>query len=224
MEQKKNKNADVHQLRGMLFSLSLTVTLGLVITAFEWKSTGDGNSVDLTKYDVVTDELLEIPLTEQPPPPPPQAIVPKIVEVPDEEEIIEDIEVLIDVEMKATSETIKIAPVETIEKEESDEIFMIVEEQPQFPGGTGEFMKFVVANMKYPRQARTLGVEGKVFIKAVVGKDGKLTDLEVMKGIGAGCDEEALRVVGQSPPWKPGRQRGREVRTRIVIPLVFKLG
>ena len=224
MEHKKNKNADVHQLRGMLFSLSLTLTLGLVITAFEWKSTGDNHTVDLTKYDMVTDELLEIPPTEQPPPPPPQAIVPKIVEVPDEEEIIEDIEVLIDVEMKATSETIKVAPVEAIEKEESDEIFMIVEEQPQFPGGTGEFMKFVVANMRYPRQARTLGVEGKVFVKAVVGKDGKLTDLEIMKGIGAGCDEEALRVVGQSPPWKPGRQRGREVRTRIVIPLVFKLG
>lgn len=224
MEYKKNKNADVHQLRGMLFSLSLTVTLGLVITAFEWKSTGDNNTVDLTKYDMVTDELLDIPPTEQPPPPPPQAIVPKIVEVPDEEEIIEDIDVLIDVEMKATSETIKVAPVEAIEKEESDEIFMIVEEQPQFPGGTGEFMKFVVANMRYPRQARSMGVEGKVFIKAVVGKDGKLTDLEVMKGIGAGCDEEALRVVGQSPPWKPGRQRGREVRTRIVIPLVFKLG
>lgn len=224
MEYKKNKKADVHQLRGMLFSLSLTVTLGLVITAFEWKSTGDNNTVDLTKYDMVTDELLDIPPTEQPPPPPPQAIVPKIVEVPDEEEIIEDIDVLIDVEMKATSETIKVAPVEAIEKEESDEIFMIVEEQPQFPGGTGEFMKFVVANMRYPRQARSMGVEGKVFIKAVVGKDGKLTDLEVMKGIGAGCDEEALRVVGQSPPWKPGRQRGREVRTRIVIPLVFKLG
>ena len=224
MEHKKNKNADVHQLRGKLFSLSLTLTLGLVITAFEWKSTGDNHTVDLTKYDMVTDELLEIPPTEQPPPPPPQAIVPKIVEVPDEEEIIEDIEVLIDVEMKATSETIKVAPVEAIEKEESDEIFMIVEEQPQFPGGTGEFMKFVVANMRYPRQARTLGVEGKVFVKAVVGKDGKLTDLEIMKGIGAGCDEEALRVVGQSPPWKPGRQRGREVRTRIVIPLVFKLG
>ena len=146
------------------------------------------------------------------------------MEVPDEEEIIEDIDVVIDVEMKATSETIKVIPVVAMEKEESDEIFVIVEEQPQFPGGTGEFTKFVVANMRYPRQARSMGVEGKVFIKAVVGKDGKLTDLEVMKGIGAGCDEEALRVVGQSPPWKPGRQRGREVRTRIVIPLVFKLG
>ena len=224
MEYKKNKNADVHQLRGMLFSLSLTITLGLIITAFEWKSTGDNNSVDLTKYDTVTDELLDIPPTEQPPPPPPQSIVPKIVEVPDEEEIIEDVEVLIDVEMKATSEVVKVTPIATIEKEESDEIFVIVEEQPEFPGGQAEFMKFVVANMRYPRQARSMGVEGRVFVKAVVGKDGKLTDIEVMKGIGAGCDEEAIRVVSQSPPWKPGRQRGREVRTRIVIPLVFKLG
>lgn len=224
MEQKKNTKADVHQLRGMLFSLSLTVTLGLIITAFEWRSTGDRNSVDLTNYDLATDELLDIPPTIQPPPPPPQTIIPKIIEVPDEEEIKDDIEVLIDVEMKATSEAIKVAPVEEIAKEESDEIFVIVEEQPEYPGGTGEFMKFVVKNMKYPRQARTMGVEGRVFVKAVVGKDGKLTELEIMKGIGAGCDEEALRVVGESPPWKPGRQRGRAVRTRIVIPLVFKLG
>lgn len=223
MEYKKNPKADIHQLRGMLFSLSLVITLGLVITAFEWKSKGDENRVDLTRYDLVSDELLDIPPTEQIPPPPTMLIAPKIVEIPDEE-IIEDIEVLIDVEMKETSEVMKIVPVEEIAKEESDEIFVIVEVQPQFPGGMNAFRTFVVENMRYPANARRMQIEGKVFVKAVVGKDGNLTELEVMKGIGGGCDEEALRVISKSPPWKPGYQRGRPVRTRIVIPLVFKLG
>lgn len=224
MEAKKNPKADVHQLRGMLFSLSLTITLGLVITVFEWKSTGDSNSIDLANYDVPTDELLDIPVTEQTPPPPAPSIMPKVIEVPDEEEIQEDIDVIIDVEMKETSETIKVAHVEEIAKEESDEIFMIVEEQPAFPGGIGAFNQFVVNNMHYPRNARSMGIEGKVFVEAIVGKDGKLTDLKVLKGVGGGCDEEALRVVGLSPSWKPGRQRGNPVRTRMVIPIVFKLG
>ncbi len=223
MESKKNPKADVHQLRGMLFSLSLTITLGLIITAFEWKSNGDGNSVDLKKYDVPTDELLDIPVTDQTPPPPAPTMLPQIVEVPDEEEIEEEI-MKIDVEMKETSEVIKVSHVEEIEREDSDEIFMIVEEQPQFPGGIANFNQFIRANMHYPRNARSMSVEGKVYVEAIVGKDGKLTELKVLKGVGSGCDEEALRVIGLSPKWNPGKQRGNPVRTRIVIPIVFRLG
>jgi len=224
MEAKKNPKADVYQLRGMLFSLSLTVTLGLVITVFEWKSTGDNNTVDLTAYDTPTDELLDIPVTEQTPPPPAPTIMPKIVEVPDDEEIEEEVEMVIDVEMKETSETIQVTHVEEMAREESDEVFMIVEEQPTFPGGISEFNKFVSSNMRYPRNARQMGIEGKVFIEAIVGKDGKLTDFKILKGVGGGCDEEALRVVSMSPKWNPGRQRGHAVRTRMVIPIVFKMG
>ncbi|MEQ9414391.1 MAG: TonB family protein [Cyclobacteriaceae bacterium] len=224
MELKKNPKADVHQLRGMLFSLSLAVTLGMVITVFEWKSEGDGNTVSLANYDTFNDELLDIPPTEQAPPPPPKTIVPKIIEVPDEEEIVEDLDVMIDVELKETTETIKMPPVEEISKEDTDEIFVIVEDQPEFPGGNAEFLKFLRDHMRYPRQARSMAIEGRVYIQAIVGKDGSLDDVQVVKGIGGGCDEEALRVVKQSPKWKPGRQRGNAVRTKIVIPIVFKLG
>lgn len=224
MELKKNPKADVHQLRGMLFSLSLAATLGMVITVFEWKSKGDSNTVNLAQYDNFTDELLDIPPTEQAPPPPPKTIIPKIIEVPDEEEIEEELNVVVDVEMKETTEAIKIAPVEEIAKEDTDEIFVIVEEQPQFPGGNSEFLKYLRDNMRYPRQARSMAIEGRVYVQAIVGKDGSLDDVQVLKGIGGGCDEEALRVVKLSPKWKPGRQRGNNVRTKIVIPIVFKLG
>ncbi len=224
MELKKNPKADVHQLRGMLFSLSLAATLGMVITVFEWRSKGDSNTVNLAQYDNFTDELLDIPPTEQAPPPPPKTIVPKIIEVPDEEELEEDLNIVVDVEMKETTEAIKIAPVEEIAKEDTDEIFVIVEEQPQFPGGNSEFLKYLRDNMRYPRQARSMAIEGRVYVQAIVGKDGSLDDVQVLKGIGGGCDEEALRVVKLSPKWKPGRQRGNNVRTKIVIPIVFKLG
>ncbi|HRK54135.1 MAG TPA: energy transducer TonB [Cyclobacteriaceae bacterium] len=224
MELKKNPKADVHQLRGMLFSLSLAVSLGMVIIAFEWKSEGDSNTVNLANYDNFNDELLDIPPTEQAPPPPPKAIIPKIIEVPDEEEIAQDLDVTIDVEIKETSEAIKVAPIETISKEDTDEIFVIVEDQPEFPGGNAEFLKFLREHMRYPRQARSMAIEGRVYVQAIVGKDGSLDEVQVVKGIGGGCDEEAVRVVKQSPKWNPGRQRGRNVRTKIIIPIVFKLG
>jgi len=224
MELKKNPKADVHQLRGMFFSLSLTITMGLVITVFEWKSTGDGNTVDLTNHDMISDELLDIPPTEQTPPPPAAVLMPKVVEVPDEEEIAKDVEVLMDVEIRETSEVIPVRIVEAIAKEETDEIFTIVEEEASFPGGTAGFQKFLKDNMHYPRQARVMKIEGKVFIQAVVGKDGQLTDIQLLKGVGGGCDEEALRVIKMSPQWSPAKQRGNTVRSRIVIPIVFRLG
>ncbi|HOO08539.1 MAG TPA: TonB family protein [Cyclobacteriaceae bacterium] len=224
MELKKNPRADVHQFRGMLFSLSLAITLGMVVTVFEWKSEGDGHAVNFAQYDNFNDELLNIPITEQVPPPPPKAIVPKITEVPDEEEIKADLEIKIDAEINEPTEAIRLAPVEEIAKEETDEIFVIVEDKPQFPGGNAEFLKFLRENMHYPRQARSMAIEGKVFVQAIVGKDGALNDIVVLKGIGGGCDEEAVRVVAKSPKWKPGRQRGNAVKTKIVIPIVFKLG
>jgi protein TonB len=71
--------------------------------------------------------------------------------------------------------------------------------------------------------ARRMRVEGKVFVEFVIGKDGQITDVIVIKGIGAGCDEEAVRIIQSSPPWNPGRQRGKPVKQRMVLPIIFKL-
>ena len=78
--------------------------------------------------------------------------------------------------------------------------------------------------MEYPAQARRMGVEGKVFVQFVVDKDGSLTDVKAVKGIGAGCDEEAVEIVKSAPKWKPGKQRGKAVRVRMIIPITFRLG
>ena len=90
-------------------------------------------------------------------------------------------------------------------------------------GGMQAFYEYVGKKLKYPAQARRMGIEGRVFVEFVVGKDGTLQDVTVIKGIGSGCDEEAIRVLKLSPRWEPAKQRGKAVKQRIVLPIVFKL-
>ena len=164
--------------------------------------------------------ILLVPASESPPP---KIQQPQIIEVPDEEEIEEEIEVDLDIEI--TEETI----IEDFEfdepaEEEAEEIFTIVEDQPAPKGGMAAFYEYVSKNMKYPAQARRMGIEGKVFVQFIVDKDGSITEVQAIKGIGAGCDEEAIRVLKNAPKWNPGKQRGRPVKVRMILPIIFKLG
>lgn len=199
------------------------ISLLFTVVAFEWKSYDNNDLVNLGALDADFEELQDIPITEQPPPPPPQVTPPEIIEVPDEQEIEQEIEVNLDVEV--TEETVieDVVFDEAPEEEAADEIFQFVEDQPTPLGGMKAFYAYVGKNMKYPAQARRMGIEGKVYITFVVGKDGALTDVKVLKGIGAGCDMEAIRVLSGAPKWKPGKQRGRPVRVRMQLPIIFKL-
>lgn len=105
----------------------------------------------------------------------------------------------------------------------TDEVFVAVEQQPQFPGGIEALRAFLNRSLTYPRSAASAGVSGRVFVSFVVNTDGSLTDVEVLKGIGFGCDEEARRVIQKMPRWKPGRQSGRAVRVRYNLPIAFTL-
>lgn len=224
MEIKKKPEADLTKKSGMLLNLGLVLSLAIVITAFSWRSYDDGDLMNLGQVDDNFEEIMEVPPTEQPPPPPPVIQQPEIIEVPDEEEIEQEIEVDLDVEITEETAIEEIIVSDEPEEEEADEIFTIVEEQPTPNGGMGAFYQFVKKNLKYPSQARRMGIEGKVFVQFVVDKDGTITDVQAIKGIGAGCDEEAIRVLKNHPKWKPGKQRGRPVRVRMVIPITFKLG
>lgn len=224
MELKKYPKADVHRQFPMWLSLGLLVSLGLIFTAFEWKSYDEAAIMDLGTVDNDFEELIEIPITEQPPPPPPKVKEIEIIEVPDEEEIEEEIELDLDVEVTEETVVEEMVFEEEPEEEEVDEIFEIVEDQPVPQGGMQAFYKYVGKNMNYPNQARRMGVEGKVFVQFVVDKDGSLTDIKAVKGIGAGCDEEAVRVLKAAPKWTPGKQRGRAVKVRMILPITFKLG
>lgn len=223
MELKKNPKYDLQRKSWMLLFLGLTVSLAIVTTAFEWKTYDDDGVVDLGAVQDDFEDIMEIPPTEQPPPPPPKVQLPEIVEVPDEEEIEEEIEIELDVEITEETVVEDIVFEEAPEEEVVEEVFTIVEDQPEFPGGMPAFYKFVGDNMKYPAQARRMGIEGRVFVQFVVDKDGTVTEVKAVKGIGAGCDEEAERVLRQSPKFKPGKQRGRAVKVRMVLPIIFKL-
>jgi len=224
MESKKSPKADLTKKTGLFFNIGLVITLALVIAAFEYP-VYDDNTVDLKNaIDDNFEDIMEIPPTEQPPPPPPEIQQPDIVEVPDEEEIEEEIEFNLDVEV--TEETVieEIVFEEEPEEEVAEEVFTIVEDQPTPRGGMAAFYEYVQKNLKYPAQARRMGIEGKVFVQFVVDKDGSITEVTSVKGIGAGCDEEAVRVLKQAPKWNPGKQRGRAVKVRMILPITFRLG
>jgi protein TonB len=224
MEPKKTEKADLTNKSWLFFNIGLVISLAIVITAFEWKTKDDTDLKNQAKNTNVVEEILDIPPTEQPPPPPPKLQQPQIIEVPDEEEIKEDIKVEFDVEVTTDTkvEEIQIQQVE-VEKEDPDQIFIVVEEPASPKGGFQAFNKYIAEKLKYPAQARRMGIEGKVYVEFVVNRDGSIQDVKVVKGIGAGCDEEAVRVVASAPPWNPGKQRGKPVRSRFVVPITFKL-
>lgn len=105
----------------------------------------------------------------------------------------------------------------------TDEVFVVVEQQPDYPGGLDALRTFLNKNLTYPRSATQAGVSGRVFVSFVVNTDGSLTEVQVLKGIGFGCDEEAIRVIRQMPRWRPGKQSGRAVRVKFNLPIAFTL-
>lgn len=225
MEAKKTPSADLTRKSGMFLNLGLAIAVGAVLAAFEWKSFDEGALKDLGQVTDNFEEILDIPITEQPPPPPPPPVeLPIVTPVEDEVEIEDKIEVNFDVDVKETTviQEVVISEAPVVE-EKADEIFDVVETQPNPPGGMSGWNEYLSKNLKYPTQARRMGIEGTVIVVFVVNTDGSIQDVEVLRGIGGGCDEEALRVVSAAPKWEPGKQRGRPVRTRMRLPIRFKL-
>jgi periplasmic protein TonB len=185
----------------------------------------------------VETEILNAPKEDLPPPPPPppppeamaekvKFTVPKVVE----DTVESGLATQDDLSTKGNTEAppdeeIKIEEVkeQVIQQEAPKEIFTVVEEQPGYPGGDEARIRFLQENIKYPEEAKELGVQGKVFVTFVVEVDGSITDVRVLRGIGAGCDEEAIRVVKSMPRWVPGKQRGQPVRVQFNLPIKFTL-
>lgn len=224
MEAKKTENADLNKKTGLYFNIGLVITMAVIVFAFEKRSYDDSNIVLSGQISDDFEDLLDIPPTEQPPPPPPKIQQPEIIEVPDEEEIEEEIEVDLDVEITEEEVIEDIVFDDEPEEEVADEIFTIVEENATPIGGMSAFFKYVRKKLKYPSQARRMGIEGKVFVEFIIDKDGTLINVKSIKGIGAGCDEEAVRIIKGHPKWKAGKQRGKAVKQKMVLPITFQLG
>ncbi|GAB4247364.1 MAG: energy transducer TonB [Ekhidna sp.] len=211
------------KLRPLFLNVGMAVSILLAIIAINWKVYDTGELVDLGQLEVEANEIIDIPISKQPPPPPPKQEVFTIKEV-ENTEIIEDLEIALDVEVTANAEVEEIEFTPPVEEEEKvEEIFVIVEQEPTPKGGLVAFYTYLSEELKYPAAAARLGVSGTVYVRFVIEKDGSITAVEVAKGIGAGCDEEAVRVIQNAPPWNPGKQRGVPVRVRKIIPVKFLL-
>ncbi len=117
----------------------------------------------------------------------------------------------------------ELPPEEPVVDPDAGKVFTYVEEQPSFPGGEALMYEYLQKNIKYPPLARENGITGRVYMTFVVGPDGEIRDVKVLRGIGAGCDEEAIRVVKSMPKWKPGKQNGRSVNVQFNMPINFTL-
>jgi protein TonB len=108
-------------------------------------------------------------------------------------------------------------------EDESEPLFDVVEQMPEFPGGQVEMMKFLSTNVKYPQEAMEKGIQGRVVVQFIIEKDGSITESKVVKKVNEHLDAEALRVVSEMPKWTPGKQRGKEVRVKYTLPVTFRL-
>lgn len=106
---------------------------------------------------------------------------------------------------------------------QDDSVFMKVDEAPAFKGGQDALVKYISGNITYPEEARKQGIQGTVFVSFLINEKGNVTDGKVMRGIGSGCDEEALRVVMSMPDWDPGKNEGAPVKVRMTLPIKFSL-
>jgi periplasmic protein TonB len=227
---KKRPDLEINYNRNLFLVVGIIISILVTIGAMEYRFYEDLEIIalsDFTDNNSVAEEIY-VPPTQQEPPP---AVIqqPEIVEVPDEQEIIQEVEMNLDAninqEIKVTAPVIVSTEAQAapVAEEVKEEIFMIVEEQPTFEGGLEAFYKYVAENLEFPKEARRSGVDGKVFTEFVVDKDGTLDAIKIIKGIGFGCDDAAIKVLQNSPKWKAGKQRGRNVKVRMSLPIYFKL-
>jgi protein TonB len=228
MDLKKSTKADLESKKNVFFMVGLVVALGVTLLAFEWTSKPDkAGSLGSIQSQEVEEEIIPITREQEikpPPPPPPPKVVEVLNIVEDDVEIEDELEIE---DSEADDETvIDVAPVIAAaeeEEEESAEVFFIVEDMPEFPGGDLALRKYIANAVKYPVIAQENRIQGKVYVTFVVGKDGRVTNAGIARGVDASLDKEALRVVNTLPTWKAGKQRGKPVNVSYTVPINFVL-
>lgn len=228
MEIKKTPKADLENKKSTWLLVGYVIVLAFMFIAFEWTK----RDIKIDTSQAITDLVFEeeiIPITEQPeqaaPPPPPAA--PPIAEtltIVEDDADVEETTIATSEETNQAVE-IKYVPV-AVEEEEPEEqtIFEVVEQMPEFPnGGMAGLMQYLSKNIKYPTIAQENGTQGRVTVQFVVNRDGSIVDAKVLRGVDPYLDKEAIRVITSMPKWKPGMQRGKAVRVKYTVPVMFRL-
>ncbi len=228
MELKKNPKADLEKSKSIFFLIGLAVALAVVLVAFSVSST-KAVVEELERVEEVNfeDEVVQQTRQEKPPeatpPPPPQQVVEVLNIVDDKQDIDEE---FVPQDAEATEETeveIPTAVIEEKKEEVEEEIFMVVEKMPEFPGGDLGLRKYIATHVKYPNVARESGIEGKVYLRFCVTSTGAVKKVSVLRSVDPLLDKEAVRVIKSLPKWTPGEQRGQKVSVWYTVPINFQL-
>lgn len=224
MEPKKNPAKDIHRYSSCYFLIGLTVSIGLLITAFSWQTRIDPSAVrelPSPEFQLIADEVPVVIERHTEPAPPktirlinPENIVEASSNFPEPEDMVP----VIDENDLTTPSPIA----EEIPKEIAPDTFIRVEQMPVPTGGYQNFYQQIARSVRYPAKAKRQMTEGKVFVEFVIDETGEAVNFRVIKGIGSGCDEEAIRVLSFYK-WEPGKQRGKPVPVRMVLPVTFRL-
>jgi protein TonB len=212
------------------------VALAVMFAAFEWTTRDyvETEPVVYAAYAQMEEEIVPItqPIFTAAPPPPADA--PQVAEILD---IVENDEEIVEEKIETSESTteaisgpvaqvsgpVATGPVVVEEASDEGEIFQVVEQMPEFPGGMQALMAYLSKNIKYPSVAQDNGIQGRVLVSFVVNKDGSIVDPEVIKSVDAALDKEAMRVIKAMPKWNPGKQRGKPVRVKYTVPVLFRL-
>ena len=228
MEIKKSPKANLEDKRFTFVLMGLIAALCILYTAFEW------NQQEITVHeaeneDFLIEEEIQIDQTfqeETPPPPPAPEEVPEVIE---EIKIVEDDVETEEVDFSSEDNKDEVVEIKQVvieeeeEEEEIEEVFMVVEEMPEFPGGMAKLMKYFSDNVRYPVVAAENGIQGRVICQFTVWKDGTIRDIVVVRGVDKALDREAVHLIENMPNWKPGKQRGKAVSCKYTVPVSFRL-
>lgn len=228
MELKKSPKADLENKKSLFMQIGLVVSLAICLYGFESTDrVARVDSLGTTEGPVVEEEIIPITRQDQPPPPPPPPppkVVDMLVIVDDNTDIKDELEIE-DTEVDDKTAITAVMQVSNAkeEVEEEAQVFYIVEEMPEFPGGDAALKAYLAQSVKYPTIAQENGIQGKVYVSFVVGKDGSITNAKIARSVDPSLDKEALRVVNSLPKWKPGKQGGKPVRVSYTVPINFVL-
>lgn len=217
MALKKNPKIDIKLKYQRVWEISLIISLTILIVAFKFFPKYEVEVIQIeAPQELIDVEDVEATKQEQAPPPPPKPPIP--IEAPTDD-VLEDVEIE-STELDETAVVTAPPPPPPAEEEEDAEpvFFVAVEQMPEPIGGIGAIQKKIV----YPEIAKRAGVQGRVFVKAYVDEAGRVTKVELIRGIGAGCDEAAMNAVS-SVMFSPGKQRGKPVKVQVTVPVLFKL-
>ena len=226
METKKSKRADLEPKKSIFLQIGIVIALGLTLAAFEWESPVK-QIVVTDKWETVSEDfVIKNTVFEDQKPAPKPVSVPVINIVDNDDPVDNDAD--FDMGIKPEDEIPVYTPPASIKLKEEDSFvddtpFVSVQIMPEYPGGIGALKAFLSSNIDFPETAARTGIEGTVYVYFVVERDGTVSNIKTLRGINDECNEEAERVIGLLPKWKPGVQQGKTVRVSYTIPVSFKL-